>query len=447
MKRTNVIIMGAAGRDFHDFNVAFRDRAEYRVVAFTAAQIPDIAGRVYPPELAGELYPTGIPIAEESELERLIRSEHVDEVVFAYSDVANDEVMRKAAIASAAGASFRLLGARSTMLTSRLPVISIGASRTGCGKSQTARALADGLAARGLTAAVIRHPMPYGDLRAQRSQRFVSLADLDRHHCTVEEREEYEQHLRNGHLLFAGVDYAEILERAELEADVVLWDGGNNDTPFYRPDLHLMLVDPHRPGHELSYHPSLANLLLADVVLVAKTGTAPAEGIRLVEANVARWNPKARLLEADSVISVSDASLIRGKRVLVVEDGPTITHGGMPSGAGLVAATLHGAAEIVDPRPYVEGSLRDTFETFRHIGPVLPAMGYGDRQVRELEAAIARVPCDAVVVGTPFDLGRLLREAPRPLVRVTYALDERTVRALDDVVGACLAKKKNQIAV
>lgn len=426
-----VLIMGAAGRDFHNFNVAFRDAPGVEVVAFTAAQIPNIAGRRYPLELAGKRYPEGIPIFPESELEPLVRRLAVDEVVFSYSDVSNQEVMTYGARANAMGADFRLLGTRSTMLSSRKPVISVCAVRTGCGKSQTARALADLLAKRGLKAAVIRHPMPYGDLVAQRCQRFGKLEDLDEFQCTIEEREKYELHIRSGHLLFAGVDYGEILARAEAEADVILWDGGNNDLPFYRPDFHVVLADPLRPGHETLYYPSEANVRLADLVLITKTGSAQSPSIVFVEENIRRMNPGAAILRADSIVTVENPACVRDKRVLVIEDGPTLTHGGMAFGAGTVAAKKYGALEIVDPRPFAAGSLRAVFEAFPHLERALPAMGYGATQIEELGRTIAQVPCDAVLVGTPFDLTRLVR-AERPMVRVKYELDAETVRRLDN---------------
>lgn len=438
----NVLILGAAGRDFHNFNVCFRDDSTHRVKAFTAAQIPDIAGRRYPAVLAGELYPEGIPIFPEAELTRLVREEHVDEVVFSYSDVSNQTVMSLAALANAAGADFRLLGTQSTWLRSKKPVVAVCAVRTGCGKSQTSRVLADLLAAEGKRVAVVRHPMPYGDLASQRCQRFETVEDLARFHCTIEEREEYELHLQKGHLLFAGVDYGAILEAAERDADVILWDGGNNDLPFYRPDLHITLVDPHRPGHELTYYPSQANLQLADVLLVTKVGTAPRAGIEQVRKNIALYNPKARVIEADSIVEIEDPAAVAGKRVLVVEDGPTLTHGGMAFGAGFVAAQKYGAAEIVDPRPFAVGSIKATLDAFPHLKEVLPAMGYSDRQVRELGETIAAVPCDVVLVGTPFDLGRLLPQSRRPLCRVTYELDRPSRDALAEVLRSSLPAKK-----
>jgi predicted GTPase len=431
-EQKRVLIMGAAGRDFHNFNVAFRNRPSERVVAFTAFQIPNIAGRVYPASLAGEQYPDGIPIYDEAELPRLIQELVVDEVVFSYSDVSHEEVMHRASLVTAAGADFRLMGVARTRLRSRRPVVSVGAVRTGCGKSQTTRKLAEILRRRGKTVAVVRHPMPYGDLERQRCQRFAELADLDRHGCTIEEREEYEGHLNQGHVVYAGVDYEQILRRAEEEAEVILWDGGNNDTPFYESDLHIVLVDPLRPGHETRYHPGEANLRLADVVLLGKMSSARPDDVALVRSNVRRVNPRARLIEADSVVSVPDPERLQGKRVLVVEDGPTLTHGEMSFGAGVVAARQAGAI-LVDPRPYAVGSIKDTYSHFAQLQDVLPAMGYGNRQVEELEATINAVPCDLVLVGTPFDLSRLIR-ANKPMVRVSYELDPATSAALGEIL-------------
>ena len=439
MSPTKVLIMGAAGRDFHNFNVVYRGNPRCRVVAFTAYQIPNIAGRTYPPALAGKGYPRGIPIYPESELPRLIRDLKVQEVVFSYSDVSHEEVMHRASLALAAGADFKLLGPGSTMLRSRRPVVSVGAVRTGCGKSQTSRLLARLLHARGLKVAVVRHPMPYGkDLNAQRLQRFETRADLDRHECTIEEREEYEAHLQAGRVVFAGVDYAAILAAAEKEADVVLWDGGNNDFPFFRTGLHVVVADPHRPGHELSWHPGEANVRLADVIVINKVNTAPKKAVEAVAANVRALNPRAKILRAASVVTVEDAPSVRGRRVLVVEDGPTLTHGGMAYGAGTVAARACGA-RIVDPRPWAAGSLKKVFRDFPHLKDVLPAMGYGARQVAELKRTIEAAPCDLVLVGTPFDLGRLLKSR-KPMRRVSYELDEGTARALDRELGRFLKR-------
>lgn len=430
-----VIIMGAAGRDFHNFNVFFRNNSRYRVKAFTAYQIPNIAGRIYPRELAGKGYRKGIPIFDESELPRLIREYSIDEVVFSYSDVSHEEVMHRASLVNALGADFRLLGINSTTLESTKPVISVCAVRTGCGKSPTSRRITDLLRRRGKSVVVVRHPMPYGDdLNAQRCQRFESLDDLDKHHCTIEEREEYESHIQNGHVVYAGVDYEEILRKAEQEADIILWDGGNNDLPFYRSSLHILLVDPHRPGHEIRYYPGETNLRMAQLVLISKVGNASQAGIDEVLRNVEKMNPKATVIRADSVVSVQEEELIRGKRVLVVEDGPTVTHGGMTYGAAHVAARRFGAAEIVDPRPYAVGSIRETFEKYSHLLDVLPAMGYGEQQVGDLKATIDAVPCDLVLVGTPVDLGRLI-QSTHPMIRVSYSLDQQAADELDRVLN------------
>ncbi|RLI31947.1 GTPase, partial [Candidatus Bathyarchaeota archaeon] len=388
MRKTRVIIMGAAGRDFHNFNVFFRDNDAYEVVAFTATQIPGIEERTYPPELAGPNYPEGIPIYSEGRLPELIREYGVDQVVFAYSDVSHEYVMHRASIALAAGADFRLMGPSTTMLKARVPVVSVCAVRTGAGKSQTSRRVTKILRSRGYRVVVVRHPMPYGDLRKQVCQRFSTLEDLDRYECTIEEREDYEPHIMNGVVVFAGVDYEKILREAEKEADIIVWDGGNNDLPFYRPDLHIVVVDPHRPGHELRYHPGEANLRMADVVVVNKVGTADPENVSLVEENVRRVNPRATVIRARSSIMVDDPEAIRGKRVLVIEDGPTLTHGEMPYGAGTIAAKRFGAAEMVDPRPYAVGSIVKAYEKYRHLGPILPALGYGERQIKELEETI-----------------------------------------------------------
>ena len=431
--------MGAAGRDFHNFNVYFRHNAGYRVEAFTAFQIPNIAGRTYPADLAGEAYPAGIPIFDESALPDLILKRGIDEVVFAYSDVSHLEVMHRASLVTALGADFRLLGADSTMIQSCKPVVSVCAVRTGCGKSPTSRRVADLLRRKGISVAVIRHPMPYGsDLSAQRCQRFEKLEDLDRHRCTIEEREEHEAHILAGNVVYAGVDYEQILRQAEHEADIIVWDGGNNDLPFYKTDLHLVLVDPHRPGHELRYHPGETNLRMAHVVLLSKVGTANPASIEEVSRNVRSINPAARLIRADSVVTVQDERAIRGKKVLVVEDGPTLTHGEMSYGAAHYAARHFGAAEIVDPRPYAIGSIRETFARYDHLVDVLPAMGYGDQQIRDLEATIDAIPCDVVLVGTPFDLARLVRSS-RPMVRVTYGLDSEATSALESVLNDFLS--------
>ncbi len=437
MAKERVIIMGAAGRDFHNFNTVFRDNPDYEVVAFTATQIPNIEGRVYPAELAGKLYPNGIPIYAESELTRLIKEFDVDQVIFSYSDVPYQYVMRKSAEVMAAGADFRLLGRDETMLKSNKPVISICAVRTGCGKSQTTRAVSKILKEMGKKVAAVRHPMPYGNLVVQAVQRFATLDDMDEYECTIEEREEYEPHIVNGTIVYAGVDYEKILRRAEAEVDVVLWDGGNNDLPFFKPDLHIVVVDPHRPGHEIGYFPGEANLRMADVVVVNKMGTATPEGIETVLKNVATLVPNATVIKANSPVSVADPDVIKGKRVLVVEDGPTLTHGEMAYGAGVVAAEKFGAAELVDPRPYAVGSIKATFEKYTTTGTVLPAMGYGDAQMKELEETINATDCDLVVIATPIDLGRLLK-LEKPSVRVTYELEEIGEPQLAKVVAAAV---------
>jgi predicted GTPase len=432
MKR-KVLIMGAAGRDFHNFNVLYRDNPAYEVVAFTATQIPNIEGRRYPPELAGHLYPDGIPIEPESELVELIRKHQVDEVDFAYSDVSHEYVMHRASMAIAAGANFILHGHRQTMIRSSRPVITVCAVRTGAGKSQVTRRVSAILREKGKRVVVIRHPMPYGDLVAQRVQRFASYEDLDRHRCSIEEREEYEPHLKVGTIVFAGVDYEAILREAEKEADVILWDGGNNDLPFYVPRLHLVVADPHRVGHELRYHPGEANLRMADVVIINKCSTAAKEDIEKLRKNVHDIAPNAQIIEAASPITVDDPSLIEGKRVLVIEDGPTLTHGEMKYGAGVVAAQTLGARELVDPRRFAVGSIADVYAKYPEIGPLLPAMGYGEKQVRDLERTINAVDCDTVVIGTPIDLARII-EIKRPSVRVRYELEERGRPTLEDVL-------------
>ncbi len=439
MSPVRVLIMGAAGRDFHNFNVFFRDNPDYEVVAFTATQIPNIEGRVYPAELAGERYPQGIPIYPESELTRLIRELRVEQVVFAYSDVPHEYVMHKASQVMAAGADFRLMGLQATQLKSRKPVVSIGAVRTGCGKSQTTRRVSLILRDMGYKVAVIRHPMPYGDLVKQRVQRFATYEDLDRYECTIEEREEYEPHLDNGMVVFAGVDYEAILRQAEQDADIILWDGGNNDLPFYVSDFHIVVADPHRPGHEVKYHPGEANARLADVFIINKVDTAQPEAVLTVRENLRALNPEALILEAASPIFVDDPAAIRGKRVLVVEDGPTLTHGEMAYGAGWVAAKRFGAAEIVDPRPYAVGSIRETYAKYPTTGAVLPAMGYGKEQMRELEETINRAEADLVIVGTPIDLGRLLK-LNKPYQRVRYELQEIGVPTLEDLLRAKFGK-------
>jgi predicted GTPase len=419
-----VVIVGAAGRDFHNFNVAFRGREDVRVVAFTATQIPDIEGRVYPPELAGEGYPNGIPIVAEEELTDLILGEKVDEVVFAYSDVTHEHVMHIGSRALAAGADYVLLGPRSTELRSSKPVVAICAVRTGSGKSQTTRHVAGILRGAGKRVAVLRHPMPYGDLTKQAVQRFERYEDLDAADATIEEREEYEPHIAEGNIVFAGIDYAAILERAEQEADVIVWDGGNNDTPFIHPDLHIVVVDPHRPGHELRYHPGEQNLRMADVCVVNKVDTAPPEGVEAVIASIGEANPGAKIVRAASPFLVEqDTHEIAGKRVLAIEDGPTLTHGEMSYGAAVLAAKQGGAAELVDPRPFAVGSIKETFSKYPHMTELLPAMGYGRKQMEELRETIERSDADLVLIGTPIDLRRVI-ELDKPSLRVTYRLQE-----------------------
>ena len=431
--------MGAAGRDFHNFNAVYRNNPEYKVVAFTATQIPYISGRKYPASLAGEGYPDGISIYDESELERLIAEESVDQVVFAYSDVTFNYVMERANRVNAAGPDFVLMGADSTMLESTKPVIAVCAIRTGCGKSQTTRMVAGILRDMGLTAAVVRHPMPYGDLEAQKVQRFATVEDMAVAKCTIEEREEYEPHIVNGAIVYAGVDYHAILEQAQAEADVVLWDGGNNDMSFYRPDLMITVVDPLRVGHERLYHPGMANLLMADVVVINKVDSATDEQMKEMRASIQELNPKAIVIEADSKVSMDDPDMLKGKKALVIEDGPTVTHGGMGYGAGFVAAKRFNAAEIVDPRPFAVGSIKATFEKYSHLEKVLPAMGYSAQQISELEQTINNSNADVVVEGTPIDLTRLLK-ANKPLLRVTYDLDEKTSPGLNKIVNDFMKK-------
>lgn len=435
-----VIIMGAAGRDFHNFNIYFRDNPRYRVVCFTATQIPDIAGRVYPPELAGGMYPDGIPVFADSELEHLIREAGVDLVVFSYSDITHNEVMHKASLVTAAGADFMIAGATYTMLPTNRPVVAVCAVRTGCGKSQVSREAARILKSSGRRVVIIRHPMPYGDLRAQAVQRFADYADLDRHRCTIEEREEFEPILDMGVVVYAGVDYGRILAAAEKEADVLVWDGGNNDTPFYRPALHVTVFDPHRAGHELLYHPGETNMRMCDVAVINKVDTATAGQVEAVRANIRACNPGARIVLAESPLRVDRPGLIRGQRVLVVEDGPTLTHGGMPHGAGTLAARQCGAAELVDPRPWLAGSLRDVFTAYPGMGAALPAMGYGAGQVRDLEATIAAVPCDAVVSGTPIDISRVVR-IDKPVARVRYGHADHGQPTLESVLAEMLKER------
>ena len=433
MQKTRVIIMGAAGRDFHNFNVYFRDNDTYEVEAFTATQIPGIEERRYPPELAGPEYPDGIPIYPEEELSRLIEEYNVDQVIFAYSDVSHQYVMHKASLILANGTDFRLMGPKTTMLIPKVPLVSVCAVRTGSGKSQTSRKVAKILTSKGLRVVAIRHPMPYGDLRKQIWQRFASYEDLDKQECTIEEREEYEPHIDNGVIVYAGVDYGTILEKAQEEADVIVWDGGNNDMPFYRPDLHIVVADPHRAGHELNYHPGEANLRMADVVIVNKIDTAEQENVDRVKKNIRSVNSKAEILEAASPITVDKPEFIKEKQVLVIEDGPTITHGNMPYGAGMIAAERFGAAKIVDPRPHAVGSMKETYKKYAHLGTVLPAMGYGEKQITELKETISRTPCDTVVIGTPIDLRRLMK-IDRPTVRVRYELKVLESSRLDEIL-------------
>ena len=434
MAKKRVIIMGAAGRDFHNFNVYFRGNDEYEVVAFTATQIPGIEGRTYPPELAGPNYPNGIPIYPEEELPSLIKKFNVDEVVFAYSDVSHEYVMHKASIALAAGADFRLMGPSTTMLKAKVPVVSVCAVRTGSGKSQTSRKVTKILRSNGYRVVVIRHPMPYGDLRKQVCQRFATFEDLDKYECTIEEREEYEPHIRNGVIVYAGVDYEKILREAEKEADVIVWDGGNNDLPFYKPDLHIVVADPHRPGHELKYHPGEANLRMANVVVINKVDTAETENIEKVENNVKKANPNAIIVKAASPMKVDNPELIKGKRALVIEDGPTLTHGEMPYGIATIAAKKLGASEIVDPRPYAVGSIVEAYKKYKHLGAILPALGYGEHQIRELEETINATPCDVVVVGTPIDLRRIVK-INKPAVYVRYELEEVGSPNLEEILN------------
>ena len=433
MSQERVIIMGAAGRDFHNFNIYFRDNGDYQVVAFTATQIPNIEGRRYPAELAGSLYPEGIPIHPEADLNDLIQRHQVDQVVFSYSDVAHEYVMHKASQVLAVGADFRLMGANATMLESSKPVVAVCAVRTGCGKSQTTRHVCDVLQAMGRSVVVVRHPMPYGDLVAQRVQRFATYKDLDIHKCTIEEREEYEPHIDRGVVVYAGVDYEPILRQAEQEADVVVWDGGNNDLSFFRPDLYIVVADPHRPGHGLRYHPGEANLRAADVVVINKVDTAGPEGVAQVRESIYAVNPDAIVVEAASPIFVDAPKAIRGKRVLVIEDGPTLTHGGMAYGAGVVAARRFGAAELVDPRPYAVRSIAATFVKYPDTGPLLPAMGYGDEQVHDLEETINATDCDLVLSATPIDLRRVLN-VHLPMDRVRYELQVIGQPTLEEIL-------------
>ncbi len=439
-KKTRVIIMGAAGRDFHNFNVYYRNNPEYEVVAFTATQIPGIEKRAYPTELAGSDYPNGIPIYPEKDLPELIKKYSINEVVFAYSDVPHEYVMHQASTVLANGADFRLMGPFATMLEAKMPVISICAVRTGSGKSQTSRRVTEILRKKSFRVVVVRHPMPYGDLTKQVCQRFASHEDLDKHECTIEEREEYEPHINNGIIVYAGVDYEIILREAEKEADIIVWDGGNNDLPFYKPDLHIVVADPHRPGHEVAYHPGETNVRMADVIVINKVDTADPTNIATVKKNVKRLNPKAIVIEAASPITVDKPELIKGKKVLVVEDGPTITHGNMPYGAGTIAAKRLGATEIVNPRPYAVGSIVKTFEKYTHLGAVLPAVGYGTEQMKELEETINKTPCDVVLIGTPIDLRQVL-QLNKPAARANYELKELSKPSLEDILEQQFPRK------
>ena len=442
MKR--VIIIGAAGRDFHNFNTYFRGNKDFQVVAFTDAQIPDIDGRRYPKELAGELYPEGIPIYAEEDLPRLIKELNADTCVFSYSDVPYARVMGVSAIVNAAGANFSLLGPKNTMIKSTKPVIAVCATRTGCGKSQTSRRIIEILMAKGLKVVAVRHPMPYGDLVKQKVQRFATVEDLKKHECTIEEMEEYEPHVVRGNVIYAGVDYEAIVRAAEKDpdgCDIILWDGGNNDFPFYKPDLMVTVADPHRPGHELNYYPGEVNVRIADVVVINKIDSACSEAIETVRANVRKVNPNAIIVDGASPIKVDNPAIIAGKRVLVVEDGPTLTHGEMKIGAGVVAAQKSGAAELVDPRPYAVGKLAETFKIYPNVGVLLPAMGYGDEQVRDLEKTIDATPCDAVVIGTPIDLNRIIK-IKKPNTRVHYDLQEIGLPNLEGILNDFLSKIK-----
>ncbi len=433
MSKIRTLIMGAAGRDFHNFNVFYRDNPDYDVVAFTATQIPDIEGRTYPAQLAGKLYPQGIPIHAETELLKLVRELSVDQVVFAYSDVPHEYLMHKASAVLAAGADFRLMGTRTTQLRSNKPVVSVCAVRTGSGKSQTTRKVSLILRDMGYKVAAIRHPMPYGDLVKQAVQRYADYTDLDKYECTIEEREEYEPHLDNGILVYAGIDYEKILRQAEGEVDLILWDGGNNDFPFIVPDLQIVVADPHRPGHETRYHPGETNVNSADVFVINKVDTADAENVIRVRENLSNLNPDATIIEAASPLFVDDPAAIRGKRVLVIEDGPTLTHGEMAYGAGYVAARRFGASEIVDPRPFAVKSIKATYEKYPKTGPILPAMGYGDAQTRDLEATINRSDVDMVLIGTPIDLNRIIK-INKPAQRVRYELQEIGLPTLTDIL-------------
>lgn len=441
MKR-RVLILGAAGRDFHNFNTYFRDNPDYEVVAFTATQIPDIAGRKYPAELAGKLYPKGIPIYPEEEMGKLIKSNSIDEVILSYSDLPHQYVMERASMAISAGADFKLMGTDHTMIKSTKPIISICAVRTGSGKSQTTRRVLDILRSHKKKVISVRHPMPYGDLVKQKVQRYATYEDLDKYECTIEEREEYEPHIDRGSVIYSGVDYEAIIRQAEAEnPDVILWDGGNNDFSFYRPDLLIVVADPHRPGHEKTFYPGLANFMMADVIVINKEETALPENVDEIRRSAAQYNPDAKIIDAASPIFVDNWEKIRGKKVLVIEDGPTLTHGNMQYGAGYVAAVKFGAGEIIDPRPFAVGSIVDTFKKYNHLSKILPAMGYGGKQIKELEETINRSDAELVVVGTPIDLSRVLK-MNKPSLRVRYELEEIGRPDLEDVIGEFLKSKK-----
>lgn len=438
--RKKVIIMGAAGRDFHNFNVYYRNNENYEVVAFTAAQIPDIEGRRYPSQLAGSLYPEGIPIHAEEELVDLIEKHDVDEVVFAYSDVAHQYLMDRGSTVLAAGADFRLMGPKNAMITSKLPVISVCAVRTGAGKSQTSRAVAKVLSNHGIRYAAVRHPMPYGDLAAQAVQRFDCYDDMEKHSCTIEEREEYEPHISAGNTVFAGVDYGAILASCEKEFQLIIWDGGNNDIPFYRSDLAIVVADPLRAGHEQTYYPGAVNFRMADIILINKIDSATPEQIAAVEEAAARLNPNARIIKSASPVRVDDESVISGKKVVVIEDGPTLTHGEMKTGAGTVAAEKFGAAEIVNPLPFAVGRIKASIEAYNQTAPLLPALGYGSEQLADMKASIDAVPAESVVIGTPIDLGKVI-EISKPYTRVYYDLDEAALPELESAISDVLRKR------
>lgn len=439
--KKKVVIMGAAGRDFHNFNVYFKNNGNYNVVAFTAAQIPGIEGRLYPPELAGLNYPKGIPIYPEEKLPTLIKEHDVDEVVFAYSDASHEHVMHKASTVLACGADFRLMGPKTTMLKAKVPVVSVGAARTGSGKSQTSRLTAKILKNKGLRVVVVRHPMPYGDLRKQICQRFASYEDLDKHNCTIEEREEYEPHINNGVIVYAGVDYEKILHEAEKETDIIVWDGGNNDLPFYKPYLHIVVVDPHRPGHEVTYHPGEANLRMANVVIVNKVDTADPQNVKRVKENIKMVNPNALILDAASPIAIDNPELVKGKKVLVIENGPTLTHGDMPYGAATIITQRLGASEIVNPKPYAMGSIKEAYKKYTHLEGILPALGYSEKQINELKETVERTPCDVVVIGTPVDLRKIMTIS-KPTVRVKYELQILGPVSLEQVLNDFLQKRE-----